>query len=346
MQDIPARPDERIGEDDWTGARYRWDTRAAHLLLHRAGGGDRTPFFHRDGRPMSRPGADGPVALSEQVLMLQDAGRITQAWRAAGVQVDDAFGEPEMPIYGNAEPGPEALRAAVPALATAAPALQDGVPEVTLEAPRPWWYRTGVFLSIVDGQLRAERRRTPSDPPVGRVPVPSVGWERLADVELLRTGLITAEELHPLVRAALFPEQPDPGYRPRLPTVDDSDFLVRCHGVWHRVGWAAGHITARDHAPEELARERVMRGLGGGTRGCASVTDVWLGHARGRPPRRRRDLRTHAMTAVDHGNTEELLRILDAGLDPCRPAGPGGARIHAAPYGLWRLSTIDVIVLR
>jgi hypothetical protein len=108
----------------------------------------------------------------------------------------------------------------------------------------------------------------------------------------------------------------DPGYHPRMPTVNGADIPVRCGRVWHRVGWRDGRLTARDHAPEEVDRERVMRSLGAPTPACVTVTDTWLGLIPGKPPRPLRELRAHAMMAVVHGNTDEVLRILDAGVDP------------------------------
>src|SRR5690606_15747592 len=41
-------------------------------------------------------------------------------------------------------------------------------------------------------------------------------WDQAPDLALLASRLIEPRELHPLVRAALLPDQPDPGYHPRV----------------------------------------------------------------------------------------------------------------------------------
>jgi ankyrin repeat protein len=115
----------------------------------------------------------------------------------------------------------------------------------------------------------------------------------------------------------MFPEAPDDGgYQPHPSTVDTLTVPVRCRGVWHRVGWRDGRVEPRDHTPEEAQRERVMRSLGGAVPQCFTVTETWQGQVSGRLPRDLRELRHHGLSAIAHGDTDELVRLLDLGVDP------------------------------
>jgi len=49
---------------------------------------------------------------------------------------------------------------------------------------------------------------------------------------------------------------------------------------------------------------------------CFTVLDAWQGGATSRLPGQLRRLRVHGLTAVMHGRTDELLRLLDAGISP------------------------------
>jgi hypothetical protein len=261
------------------------------------------------------------VRRTERFLTGLDGGEVNLAWRAAGVRVGDDFDQRPPPSYAGESspfPLPEALGAMLPAtLDTVRRALEGrGAPIHVLLRSVLGIHNDIVAVFQVRGELRAERLDAHD---VGRLRRPvalkHVTWQLMPDLELLRARLITAEELHPLVRAALFPDQPDPGYHPHLPTVDGSDLRIRCRGVWHRVGWRDGHITAFDHDTDELERERTMRSLGGATVPCLRAVDTWLGRTPGKPPRRLRALRALAMLALVHRNTDEVIRILDAGVD-------------------------------
>lgn len=307
----------RRSTEDWRPARYLWDAREVGLLRQRLGGGDRTPFFHRDGRPLSEaelagPREHDPVALTERVTMLQDAGEIEQAWRLGGIIADFSPGETRWRLYPEQQ-CPPSFGAAVPATAWYARALLSaGAPGVVLSSR--WWGPSNVVVTLVGDELharRAERREVEEWPALPR-PL----WRRFPDLELLRTGRLTASEVHPLVRSALFPDQPDPGYHPRVPSVDGVSVAVRCRGVWHRVGWRDGRTAALNHTPEEEQRERVMRSLGGQAPACFTVAETWRGTAAGRLPAALRRLRAHGLSAIQHGNTDEFLAVLDAGVDP------------------------------
>jgi hypothetical protein len=255
----------------------------------------------------------------ERVLLLQDAGEVEAAWAAGGVEVDftrtDQSNWPEQLL-------PESFSAMVPVAAAAARATlagDAGLAGVLLRSHQGWG-PVMVGLRLDAGKLlgrRMDYRGFDDDGGHVRwVDLPRPLWQRMPDLELLRSGRIGAAQLHPLVRAALFPDQPDPGYQPQLPTVDGAVVRVRCRGQWHRIGWRGGRVTPADHPAEEVERERVLRSLGGQVPGCITVTDMWRGTETGRLPAALRDLRFHGMASILHGNAGELLRIMDTGIDP------------------------------
>jgi hypothetical protein len=303
----------------WHDARFLWDDRATGGLLHHVGGGDRAPFHHRDGRRLHAgelPGAaptDGdPVALTEWVTLLQDAGRHEEAWTAAGVEAD--FTPPkDSRNWWTTRPVDECAAA----VTTLMRAVRQHPPQWMEAELRPPSYRRGwmrVVVSVHGGRLRArlfgpDRSKTlPAAPPHW--------WNRSSDLDLLRFGLIGPDALHPLVRAALFPDRPDAApYTPIAGRGSAEPFAVRCRGAWHRVGWRDGRIDALAHDADEFRRERVMRSLGGAVPGCFATVETWYGKA-GRLPRALRELRGHAISAVRHGDADELARLLAAGVDP------------------------------
>jgi hypothetical protein len=305
----------------WADTRFRWDVRRAGDLLRHLGGGDRTPFFHRDGRPLradelpaTAPDESDPVARTEWIMMLQDSGRLVEAWAAAGAEAD-------LTIPPASGAGPYRVRLAgqmSPALTTLLPLLRERAA------------RTGPITAILsrDGRTYGEPRLqvtcVDGEPPravvVPRVPgsyahIPEFRWRRPPDVDLLRFGRIAPRELHPLVRAAMFPDEPTAGrYAPPAPAVP-KDVRVRCGGEWHRVGFGPDGIAALSHTDEEIRRERALLALSGPPSRCLAVVRDWRNRD-GWLPRRLRDLRTHLNRAVLHGDADEVERLLDAGLDP------------------------------
>lgn len=325
-QERPQRPELHFGLSNvdaktvhrWDGDRYLWDERATPRLLHRLGGGDRTPFFTRDGRrladhelPSTAPAEDA-VALTEWVTLRQDAGDFEAAWAAAGVEAD--FSEAETNGYRRGHWSIEAMGATVPALVARARAeLADGA-QVTLMSSGGW--RPAALMLRRQGDqlsIRGAQRNAPDDLPAA----PLVWWQRFVDLELLRTDQLHPDAVHPLVRTAMFPDRPDDGrYRPIDSTEDVATVSVRCRGVWHRVGWRGGRVEALDHPPEEAQRERVMRTLGGEVPRCFTVAESWQGRVGDRLPRRLRELRHQVLSAIAHGDIDELNRWLDLGIDP------------------------------
>jgi len=342
-------PPGRDRVEDWSGARYLWDTRDAPSLLTRAGGGDRAPFFDRDGRPRPIPTASpstvDPVALTEWVMLLQDAGRYEEAWAAAGVAAD--FAEPESDrAWRSRREHVEEKAASVPALLAylrrcRSDAGTDPV-SVTLRSTAGGW-RPDVVTVTANGDTTSVRRveRDVAD----RIPVaPRPHWERLPDLELLRFGHLDPDHLHPLVRAALFPDRPASSeYEPVAATrggtaiaaAGELSVPVRCRGEWHQVGWRDGRVEPRDHTAQEMQRERVMRSLGGEVPRCFTITETWRGAVSGALPRPLRELRHHALSVLIHGDTDGFVRLLDAGVDPA------GIRDRWGRNPLHQLARID-----
>lgn len=93
----------------------------------------------------------------------------------------------------------------------------------------------------------------------------------LPDLALLRTGLIGADQLHPLVAAALVPGHPPA----RVPLAADGEGprLVECHGAQHRIGLVDGVLVPLDHDPAEIRREALLVALGGTPLPCLRVID-------------------------------------------------------------------------
>lgn len=147
------------------------------------------------------------------------------------------------------------------------------------------------------------------------------------DLELLRRGRLTPQELHPLVRAALFPHATGPF---RLPVSDvETGTLVRCGGVWHPVGWRDGRIDLLGHTPAEAVRERAIYALGAEVPRCFTVEDAWRTGKRPRLPKKLQTLRRYVRTLLHLGDDHNLVRLLDAGLDPAGDRyGEGRGILH------------------
>lgn len=147
----------------------------------------------------------------------------------------------------------------------------------------------------------------------GEVPqLAEARWQRLPDLELVRGGHLTPDALHPLVRAALFPDHvatPAPVDKPAIDPV-----RVRCRGEWHEVGFQEGRLTL-PHDAAERRREKALRALGGKVTGCFAAELSWR-TGEGRLPRGLRKQRRDLFTRIQHGDTPGVVALLDAGVDP------------------------------
>ncbi len=126
------------------------------------------------------------------------------------------------------------------------------------------------------------------------------------DLDLLHSGAIEPDRLHPLVAAALAPgrpARPSAGPPVRLST----QRLVDCRGPRHRIGLVDGVLTPLDHDPAELRREELLAALSGTPLPCLRAVD----QAHRRP---------HELAGVrerlDHGDTAGALAVVESLLGP------------------------------
>jgi FOG: Ankyrin repeat len=322
LTDGPQRLELRVGEpatkewrylylQDWTLSRHLWDVRRAGELLARVGGTDRPPFFHADGTPLredelpTSAGTD-PVTRAEWVTLLQERGELDEACAAAGVRLRR---KGKVPSWSS-KPPIEVLREV---LTRGRPAL-DRLAE---ETRRTGW-RRAVFpvdfywVEVDVSYKRAMLRLVDNSDAFGHPVLPEMCRTPSPDLELLRAGRIGLDDLHPLVRAALFPAAGPPATPPRpaaaaLPRV----IRVRCRGEWHEVG----PDLSIPHDADEIRREEALQALGGSVSGCFALRDAWR-TGRGRLPRAARELRRELLLRVQHGDTPGVLELLDAGVDP------------------------------
>ncbi|HWS39323.1 MAG TPA: hypothetical protein VN408_42090 [Actinoplanes sp.] len=309
---------------------YLWDARHAGELRTAVSGTDaRLPGFAPDGTPL--PGellgtGDDPPARAERVRREDDlAARFT----AAGIEVAADFGV-EMPRWGNGGDirVVDPLRLAHDARTLAA---RFDIREMVL------WidYYLHVLVQVDRETVRAEWRiHQPGDTRNSLHRLDSALARYPADLDLIRAGRLTAGQLHPLVRAALFPGVPAAAAPPEpVP----GPIRVRCEGEWHEVEVRQGRLTLPAHSAEQRRREQALRAFGGAVTGCFATEQTWSG-TNGRLPKRLRAHREHLWQRIVHGGTRTLLELLDDGLDPHLRDSRGRTLMH-------RLRSFDHTVL-
>ncbi|GAB7046808.1 ankyrin repeat domain-containing protein [Catenuloplanes indicus] len=311
--------DPWVRTDSWAGARHLWDVRAAPGL-RAVLGGDRLPFFdgmRRIGRPAAAPAPpDDRAALAEWTIRLLDDDAEIEAWAAAGI----ALHPPRHRLPWTAR------QVFLPLLRDTLDRMAAGPDDAVLLWPSE---REGrVIVSRGPAGLSARIAPTADTPDVPVLPVAL--WRRSPDLELLRLGLIRPAGLHPLVRAALFPDAPD-DYRPG-PVADAERIRVRCGTVWHPAGWRDGRLELSAHGPDEARRERAMRALGAPVPRCFTIEDGWRHGPAGRLPKRLRVLRRHLLLTAAHGDPDGVTRLLDHGVDPAVTGIDGGNLLHLAGH--------------
>ncbi|MCX5588841.1 ankyrin repeat domain-containing protein [Streptomyces erythrochromogenes] len=275
--------------EDWTSIRPFWDARRASGLG--------TRFAE-------------PEGLAERIARLRATGDTVGAFEAAGVTCDLTVPTPQS--YQRPA-DPEALLAQLPVdltrLAAETVRLVAAGAGDRYRIPVNW--RCSLLLEPAGpGALRA---RVIEVAEAAAVPLlPRYAWQRLPDLELVRTGRISPRELHPLVAAALFPEA-GPAVGPPGPDAG-APVRVRCRGGWHEVR-SRGGVLDVPHTPEEQQRERAMRAFGGTVSGCFAVQQSWTTGG-GRLPRGLRAQRHELFLRVQHGDTPGVMALLDAGVDP------------------------------
>ncbi|MWA01040.1 ankyrin repeat domain-containing protein [Actinomadura sp. LD22] len=327
---------------DWSVVPYLFDDRHHRGLLGHYGGDVRAPFFAADGTPRDPadlPASDLPpshleagdrAARSERSALLAerpDGGdeAIAAAFAAAGIGVI-------VEQRPGGRPTERQTWSRLALLAGCAPMLAHQIERVTgggtasLSVRLPD-HRFGLHVEA------GGRHRRPllwvATPEESRRRRPSPGcWHALPDLALLRAGLVAPDELHPLVRSALFPARPAPD-RPagppdaRLPP----PVRVRCQGEWHLVRSGDGGLRI-PHADEERRREQALGAFGGTVNGCFVAHRTWR-TGTGWLPRALRAHRREVFLRAAHGDTEGVLRLLDAGLDPRVRDGRRWTLLHA-----------------
>ncbi|MET9964525.1 hypothetical protein ABZZ80_01000 [Streptomyces sp. NPDC006356] len=155
----------------------------------------------------------------------------------------------------------------------------------------------------------------------------------LPDLELLRSGVIEAGRLHPLVASALVPEaDPSPAPGPTEPPGQPRS--VDCRGARHRIGLVDGVLAPLDHDPAEIQREELLTALTGTPLPCLQAIDE--AH---RSPECLPDVRER----LDHGDIAGALAVVEGLLGPAAVLRDGALReeLEAASrrritYGLFR----------
>jgi hypothetical protein len=290
---------------DWAGDRYLWDAGQADELRVHCDGGERTPFFQPDGTlaelPVADPGDRDPAGGAEWLAMLQDRGQVVEAFALAGIRLDHTT--PEQPRWYRADPMSELAAQRLMLTRLVAEAQLRRKFRVPINSY--WWL-------LVEAGRRgdlAARVVGPEDfkqvPELGMTPV-----FQLPDIELVRCGHLTPDQLHPLVRRSLFPARPEPTEPAEelLPPV-----RVRCQGGWHQVANRDG-VLSGPHTEQERRREQALKALGGKMSGCFQARQSWADGSW--LPKRLRAQRNEVFARLQHGDTAGVVALLDAGLDP------------------------------
>ncbi|WP_433203518.1 hypothetical protein ACQP00_34275 [Dactylosporangium sp. CS-047395] len=291
-----AKPGEFSPGASLDAAPQYWDVRHAGDLLTRCGGG-------------------GPHA--EHVYALLAAGRITEAWTAAGFEVDPhthhstnkrehLFGRHLLWNLGEFTP-------ALPVLAATARdwALARGHTAVwlTVERSEP----VMIVLDRLDTdrpRLRGEWVGSPWLAGVPRLPV--MLQDRPPDWIDLVAGQVGAADLHPLVASALVPHEPATGPRAlRMP----GPAVVDCDGEQHEVVARDGTLVV-PHPAAEIERELALRAMGGPVPpGCAGVVYGWRTGIY-EVPEPLHSFQRELDERIRYGEVETVAELIAAGLDP------------------------------
>lgn len=160
----------------------------------------------------------------------------------------------------------------------------------------------------------------------------------LPDLDLVRTGSIEADRLHPLVASALVPGHSRAGPS-RTPDQAGQPRLVECRGAQHRIGLVNGVLAALDHDPAEIRREELLAALTGAPLPCLQAIDE---------AHRRPECLTGVRERLDHGDTTGALAVVEGLLGPDARLRTGALRdeletaaLRRITYGLYRSDLIE-----
>ncbi|MFF4354756.1 hypothetical protein [Streptomyces sp. NPDC001530] len=159
----------------------------------------------------------------------------------------------------------------------------------------------------------------------------------LPDLELIRTGSIEADRLHPLVASALVPDH-SPAAPSRTPDQAGQPRLVECRGAQHRIGLVNGVLAPLDHDPAELRREELLAALTGTPLPCLRAIDEAHRHP---------DCLTGVRERLVHGDIAGALAVVEGLLGPNALLRDGALRdeleaatLRRITYGLYRSGLI------
>ncbi|WP_282700318.1 hypothetical protein [Streptomyces sp. CC219B] len=202
--------------------------------------------------------------------------------------------------------------------------------------------------------LRPVREALPPQEVAALPVLPEAAVRVLPDLELLRAGLITADRLHPLVAAALWKGGGVPvaaAAGPAVhtgspaatvgPAVDTSDpHRVECRGEVHRIALRDGVLTAVDHDPAQLRREKLLVALGGPALPCLRAIDAVHRSPQALPAVRER---------LCHGDVAGALDVVEGLLGPGAVLRDGplrdeleSAAARRIDHGLFRSGLVSV----
>ncbi|MFF0519753.1 ankyrin repeat domain-containing protein [Actinomadura nitritigenes] len=322
---------------DWSVVPYLFDDRHHRALLGHYGGDVRAPFFAADGTPRdpadlpaSEPDSGDRAARGEWSALLAerpDGGdeAVAAAYAAAGIGVIVE----ERP---GGRPTERQTWSRLALLAGCAPMFAHQIERVAGDGPASLSIRLpghgfGLHVEAGGRHRRPLMWVAPREESMRRRSSPGC-WHALPDLALLRAGLVAPDELHPLVRSALFPAYPAPD-RPSGPPLAEPPppVRVRCRGEWHTVRSAVGGLEI-PHGAEERRREQALGAFGGTVNGCFVAHRSWTAGT-GWLPRALRAHRREVFLRAAHGDTDGVLRLLDAGLDPHVRDGRRWTLLHA-----------------
>ncbi|MEU4555859.1 hypothetical protein EV382_2098 [Micromonospora violae] len=253
----------------------------------------------------------GPDPRPDQRFRLDLHRHLFDARRTAELATRSGAGQAPAAIDGSPDELGGVLRYATDrwpaeaALLLAAEGRTSGAIAVRLGTGRRLVLHVGVRAGA-DG-LRSAVARVGTPAGGTHLPVlPDAATWVLPDLALLRAGLIEPAGLHPLVAAALVPDQPVPT---RAAATDRAVAarLVSCRGAQHRIGLVDGVLAALDHDPAEIRREELLTALTGTPLPCLRAIDE--AH---RQPECLPDVRAR----LDHGDTAGALATVEALLGP------------------------------
>ncbi|GLW35437.1 hypothetical protein Areg01_83730 [Actinoplanes regularis] len=274
----------------------------------------RLPWHLADGTPyhqgISAPADRDRAAGFERLLATTGPERMVGLFRSAGFEVEERYVWSSRQFAG--------LQDRLPVLAAEARRLAHRYGEMFREPGSD----TLVFGPLDWGGLELAVPWDGSALVVGRELARPVNWPGVAgfgigaprDAALLRWGVLTPDQLHPLVHEALFPGR----VQDWQPIVHDpyARFRIRCGRQLHEIEVAGASVHSWHHDDAEAELNGCARALNGFRTGGNGV------------PKEIRKLRQRVFAQAFHGDTEAVLTDLYAGFDPRLRDGQGRTLLH------------------